>query len=48
MIGKNSITIPEIILISMKNYFYFTKGQKRGILLFLFAVLIVILIRWCI
>ena len=30
----------------MKEFFYFTKGQRRGISLFILAVIIAILIKW--
>ena len=30
----------------MRNYFNFTKGQKRGILLFVVLVIIAVLTKW--
>ena len=32
--------------ISMSDYFYFNKGQRRGALLFILLVLVVIVLRW--
>ena len=28
------------------NYFHFTKGQKRGVLLFILLVAIAVMIKW--
>ena len=30
----------------MKNFFYFTKGQKRGILLFVLLTIIAVWLKW--
>lgn len=30
----------------MKEFFYFTKGQRRGVLLFILAVIVTILTKW--
>ena len=30
----------------MKEFFYFTKGQRRGVLLFILAVIVAILTKW--
>lgn len=31
---------------NVKNHFYITKGQKRGILLFILLIIVAILTRW--
>jgi hypothetical protein len=30
----------------MKEFFYFTKGQKRGILLFVLLIIVAVLAKW--
>ena len=30
----------------MGNYFYFNKGQRRGIILFLFIIAVIVLFKW--
>ena len=34
--------------INMKEYFYFTKGQRRGVLLLITIIIIAILTKWVI
>lgn len=34
--------------INVRNFFYFTKGQRRGIMLFIALATIFVLIRWVI
>ena len=32
----------------MGNFFYFTKGQRRGIILFIIIIAVIIAIKWII
>lgn len=33
---------------TMKDYFYFTKGQRRGIIMFIIIIAVIIALKWMI